>query len=253
LLSASIPPGTPLLPGTISQFPQEFNESKSESDGSDGSGLDLDYGATSSDEEKPAEIPTLEEALPLNSQPEYSEPNIQPVQAEQNIQTPSENIQPPVGKETIKRTIKPSGQDQKSPLTGKQSPLPGQFNPTGLSPTQWERQKSMFSDVLEGYTSPGGTSVNIQNLMMLAFTQNQLDGNNQLNIMTQNQMHISMMAQQQKELLERQAAAIQEGTDKVLAAQQEMIEHLRTKQKENDSRVMPVNDKARGTRDGVEA
>jgi hypothetical protein len=46
LLSASIPPGTPLLPGTISQFPQEFNRSKSESDGSDGSGLDLDYDAT---------------------------------------------------------------------------------------------------------------------------------------------------------------------------------------------------------------
>ncbi len=79
--------------------------------------------------------------------------------------------------------------------------------------------------------------MNIQNLMMLAFTQNQLHGNNQLNIMTQNQMHISMMAQQQKELLERQAAAIQEGTYKVLAAQQEMIEHLRTKQKENDARV----------------
>jgi hypothetical protein len=103
----------------------------------------------------------------------------------------------------------------------------------------------MFSDVLDEYTCPEGTSVNIQNLMMLAFTQNQLDGNSQFNIMTQNQMHISMMAQQQKELLKRQAAAIQEGTDKVLAAQNEMIEHLRTKQKEatakqkeDNSRVM---------------
>ena len=77
--------------------------------------------------------------------------------------------------------------------------------------------------------------MNIQNLMMLAFTQNQLDGNSQFNIMTQNQMHISMMAQQQKELMELQAAAIQEGTDKVLAAQQEMIEHLRTKQQNKDA------------------
>jgi hypothetical protein len=94
LLSASIPPGTPLLPGAISQFPQEFNRSKSESDGSDGSGLDLDYDATSSDEEKPAERPPFEETLPLNSQPEHPEPSIQPVQAEQNIQTPRENIQP---------------------------------------------------------------------------------------------------------------------------------------------------------------
>jgi hypothetical protein len=52
-------------------------------------------------------------------------------------------------------------------------------------------------------------------------------------------MHISMMAQQQKELLEQQAAVIQAGTAKVLAAaQNEMIEHLRVKQKEDDSRVM---------------
>jgi hypothetical protein len=103
------------------------------------------------------------------------------------------------------------------PLTGKQSPLPGQFNPTGLSPTQWERQKSLFTDVLGGYTSPGGTHVNIQNLVMLAFTQNQHESNSHLNIMAQSQMHIDMMAQQQKELLEQQAAAIQAGTDKVLA------------------------------------
>jgi hypothetical protein len=109
LLSGSIPPGTPLLPGTISQFPQEFNRSKSESDGSDGSGLDLDYGATSSDEEKPTELLPIEGTLPLNNQPERPEPSIQPAQAERNIQTPSGNIQPPVGKETVKTTIKPSG------------------------------------------------------------------------------------------------------------------------------------------------
>ncbi len=92
--------------------------------------MDLDYGATSSDEEKPAELLPLEETLPLNNQPERPEQSIQPAQAEQNIQTPSENIQPPVEKETDKRTIKPSGQNQNSPLTGKQSPLPAQFNPT---------------------------------------------------------------------------------------------------------------------------
>jgi hypothetical protein len=232
LLSGSIPPGTPLLPGTISQFPQEFNIGKSESDGSEGGGLDLDYDPTSSDEEKPIELNHTEETLPLDNQLERPEPGIQPAQAEQTIQPPSGTIQSPVGKETIKTTIKPSDQDQKSPLTGKQSPLPGQFNPTGLSPTQWERQKSMFADVLEGYTSPGGTRVNIQNLMMLAFTQNHHEGNSQLNIMTQGQMHISMMAQQ-KELLEQQAAVIQAGTDTVLAAQKEMIEHLRMKQEED--------------------
>ncbi len=147
LLSGSIPPGTPLLPGTISQFPQEFNGSKSESDGSDGGGLDLDYGATSGDEEKAIELNHTEETLPLDNQPERTEPSIQAAQTEQNIQTPSGTIQSPVGKETIKPTIKPSGQNKKPPLTGKQSPSPGQFNPTGLSPTQWEKHKSMFTDV----------------------------------------------------------------------------------------------------------
>jgi hypothetical protein len=118
----------------------------------------------------------------------------------------------------------------------------------------------MFTDVLEGYTSPGGTRVNIQNLMMLAFTQNQHDGNSQFNIITQNQMHISMMAQQQKELLEQQAAVIQAGTDKVLAAQNEMIEHLPADEAERGHREAErgrfaghaVDDKAGGTRDGVE-
>jgi hypothetical protein len=171
------------------------------------------------------------------NQPVHTEPINQPVQAEKNIQTPSETIQPFVGKETNKRTINPAGQDQNPPLTGKQSPLSGQFNPTGLSPTQWERQKSLFTDLLGGYTSPGGSHVNIQNLMMLAFTQNQHEGNNQYNIMAQSQLHINIMAQQQKELLGKQAAAIQEGTDKVLAAQNALILGMQTKLKEDNSRV----------------
>jgi hypothetical protein len=95
--------------------------------------------------------------------------------------------------------------------------------------------------VLGGYTSPGGGSVNIQNLMMLAFTQSRLDGESQLNLLAQNQAHINFMAHQQKELLEQQAATIQAGTEKVLAAQNAMIESMELKQKENqkesDSRV----------------
>jgi hypothetical protein len=55
--------------------------------------------------------------------------------------------------------------------------------------------------------------------------------------MAQNHAHINMMAQQQKELLEQQAAAIQAGTDKVLAAQNAMILAMGTKLKEDDSRV----------------
>ncbi len=95
--------------------------------------------------------------------------------------------------------------------------------------------------MLDGYTSPGGTHVNINNLMMLAFTQSRQDGESQFNIMAQNHANNNYMAQQQKELLEQQAAIIQAGTDMVLAVQKQMLESMESKQKEspkeNDSRV----------------
>ena len=61
---------------------------------------------------------------------------------------------------------------------------------------------------------------------MLAFTQSRLDGENQFNIMAQNHVHFNYVAQQQKELLEQQAATIQAGTELVLAAQKRMLETL---------------------------
>ncbi len=101
--------------------------------------------------------------------------------------------------------------------------------------------------MLDGYTSPGGGQVNIQNLMLLAFTQSRQDGESQLNLMAQNHAHISLMAQQQKELLEQQAATIQAGTDKVRAAQNAMLKAMESKQKENqkenDFRVRELMDR----------
>jgi hypothetical protein len=67
LLSYSVLPGKPLLPGTISQFPQEFNPDKSESDGSGKNNLELDYDATSSEEEKQIE-PEEKQIEPLPSE-----------------------------------------------------------------------------------------------------------------------------------------------------------------------------------------
>jgi hypothetical protein len=69
--------------------------------------------------------------------------------------------------------------------------------------------------------------------MMLAFTQSRQDGESQFNLMAQNNAHISLMAQQQKELLEQQAATIQAGTDKALAVQNAMLKAMELKQKEN--------------------
>ena len=216
--------------------------------------VEVDYDGTSSEEgnQNPNVQPVPAETINHIIQPEMTSPinqnnqldkpatinqSIQPVSIETNDQT----IQPPPAHEAIKKTINPAGQNENQPMTDKQSTSGNPFNPTGLSPTQWERQKSIFSNVLDGYTSPGGGQVNIQNLMMLAFTQSRQDGESQLNLMAQNHAHISYVAQQQKELLEQQAATIQAGTDKVLAAQNAMILAMETKQKEsqkeNDSRV----------------
>jgi hypothetical protein len=180
--------------------------------------MELNYDGTSSEEEKPNsnDQPVPTELINQNIQPVSTEPinknkqtdqNIQQAQATQISQTPKETIQHPHGRKTNKKAINPACQNDNQTLPGKRSTLGNPFNPTGLSPTQWERQKSMFTNVLDGYTSPGGGQVNIQNLMMLAFTQNQQDGASQLNLMAQNQTHINLMAQQQKELLEQQAAA----------------------------------------------
>jgi hypothetical protein len=77
--------------------------------------------------------------------------------------------------------------------------------------------------------------------MMLAFTQSRQEGESQLNLLAQNQAHLNFMAHQQKELLEQQRATIQAGTEKVLAAQNAMMESMESKQKENqkesDARV----------------
>ncbi len=122
---------------------------------------------------------------------------------------------------------------------------PNQPHRTDTHPV--EKQKSIYSSMLDGYTSQGGTQVNIHNLMMLAFTQSRQDGESEFNLMAQNHAHINYMAQQQKELLEQQAATIQTGTDMVLAAQKRMLETMETKQKEsqreNDSRVKELMEK----------
>jgi hypothetical protein len=217
-------PGTPLVPGTVTTFPQDFNSEGTESDRLEASlgtdaGLDptdrsfgtdadmeLNYDGTSSEEEKSISSDQLVPAGPINQsiQPVTTEPinqSIQPVTTEpinQSIQpvtaeTINQNLQPPCAHEANKKAI---GQDENQILTDKKSTLGNPFNPTGLSLTQWERQKPIFSNVLDGYTSPGGGQVNIQNLMMLAFTQRQ-DGESQLNLMAQNHAHISFMAQQQ--------------------------------------------------------
>jgi hypothetical protein len=270
LLSGSIPPEQPLLPGTVTKFPQDFNAESTESDRSDKSlgtdtGIDITHGTssdgtssdgnievnydgTSSDEQRLSpenqQVPVEGNQPPCaqHTAPEQINQSIQ--QINQSVQQINQDIQQPCAQGTNTKTINPAGQDENQTFSDKQSTCPtleNPINPTGLTPIQWEKQKSIYTNMLDGYTSPGGTHVNIHNLMMLAFTQCRQDGESQFNIMAQNHANINYMAQQQKELLERQAATIQAGTDMVLAAQKQMIEAMEAKQseslKQNDSHV----------------
>jgi hypothetical protein len=93
------------------------------------------------------------------------------------------------------------------------------FNPSGLSTLQWAKQKQVCGQMLDGYKSSGESSINLEDVMMVAF--NQLEGSDQVNIMAQNQTDLNYQRQQKE--LEEQSAFIRESTARVLAAQEELI------------------------------
>jgi hypothetical protein len=70
--------------------------------------------------------------------------------------------------------------------------------------------------MLDGYKSSGGSSINLEAVMMVAF--NQLDSNDHGNIMAQNQTRFNYQ-RQQKEIKE-QSTIIRESTARVVAAQE---------------------------------
>jgi hypothetical protein len=94
ILSGLIPPGTPLLPGTVTIIPQDFNPEGTESDRLDESlgtdagldptdrtygtdaGIELDYNGTSSEEENPnsKDQPVPTEIINQSIRPNATEP-----------------------------------------------------------------------------------------------------------------------------------------------------------------------------------
>jgi hypothetical protein len=89
LLSRSIPHGTPLLPGTVTQFPQDFNSEGSESDRSNKSfkidaEMELNYNGTSNEDDKQTsdDQPVRAESINHLNQPVHADQNIQLVPTE---------------------------------------------------------------------------------------------------------------------------------------------------------------------------
>jgi hypothetical protein len=119
--------------------------------------------------------------------------------------------------------INPPGQtDALNPnQTERENPsqIESPFNPSGLSTLQWKKQKQVSGRMLEGYKSSGGSPINLEAVMMVAF--NQLEGNDQVNIMAQSQTRFSYQRQQKE--IEEQSTIIRESTARVLAAQEELI------------------------------
>jgi hypothetical protein len=62
--------------------------------------------------------------------------------------------------------------------------MPKPINPSALSTLQWAKQKQVSGRMLDGYESSGGSPINLEAVMMVAF--NQLESSGQVNIMAQN-------------------------------------------------------------------
>jgi hypothetical protein len=64
----------------------------------------------------------------------------------------------------------PSTQHTASDKDGRLSPLSdANFNPSGISTTQYEKVKQVYGQMLDGYRSPGGSLINMDALMMVGF------------------------------------------------------------------------------------
>jgi hypothetical protein len=107
---------------------------------------------------------------------------------------PQDNLNNP--QSTIRHTpsrINPPGQtetlnpNQTKNGNPSQSEIP--FNPPGLSTLQWAKQKQVYGRMLDGYKSSGGTPINLEAVMMVAF--NQLDSNEHVNVMAQSQTYFN--------------------------------------------------------------
>ena len=148
ILSGMNPSGAPLLPGTVTIIPQDFNLEGTESDRSDESlgtdagldptyrsygtdaGIELDYNATSSEEENPnsEDQPVPTEVINQSIQPNATEPINQNIQ-QNATELINQSIQP-VTTETINQNLQPPYTHEGNRiLTDKQSTLGNPFNP----------------------------------------------------------------------------------------------------------------------------
>ncbi len=76
----------------------------------------------------------------------------------------------------------------------------------------------------DGYTSPGGTQINLEALMMVAYAQNQQDGSGQVNLLAQSRTQINLLTYKNQKELKVQGATIKESTARVIAAQEQLIQ-----------------------------
>jgi hypothetical protein len=67
--------------------------------------------------------------------------------------------------------------------------------------------------MLDGYKSSGGTPINLEAVMMVAF--NQLESNDHVNVMAQSQTRFNYQRQQKE--IEEQSTIIRESTARVVA------------------------------------
>jgi hypothetical protein len=137
--------------------------------------------------------------------------------------TPQDNINNHTTIRQMPSQINPPGQTETLNTNQAKNENPSQteipFNPSGLSTLQWAKQKQVYGRMLDGYKSSGGSPINLEAVMMVAF--NQLESNDHVNIMAQSQTHFNYQRQQKE--IEEQSTIIRESTARVVAAQEELI------------------------------
>jgi hypothetical protein len=115
------------------------------------------------------------------------------------------------------KSSQPSTQHTAFDKDGRISPLSdANFNPSGISSTQYEKIKQVYGQMLDGYRSPSGSLINMDALLMVGFAAIQPS------MAAQSQHNMSMLAKQQQVFMEEQNEMVRTSTAKLLLAQEEL-------------------------------
>jgi hypothetical protein len=179
---------------------------------SDTNFIETNYDATSSEEKMPAQ--------PEGSNGEAGLTPPECTTARATTETPDGTMTPP-STEEVDADVNhlAAGRGTPPEINPLQGALIQTFQP-GLSRLPWESQKKVYASILGGYRSSGGSSINMEVVMKVAY--NQLEENGLVNALAQSQTHVNLLRQQKE--FDEHSTAMRESTKRMVAAQELLIQ-----------------------------